>query len=152
MNVDKFLDILNYIICTILVVSIFLIWIPIDDGGTLGLIIACIQVFVVFYLHNALKSKKTYYFFTSLLAISNIVNCFIYYIYTKNSIEGVDSTTTTGNLFDSFIVSLIPALLELFFIGILIITAIVIIECIVSMILKNRYFKKAQTSSECTDI
>lgn len=143
MNVDKFLDILNYIFCTILVVSIFLIWIPINDGGTLGLITACIQVFVVFYLHNALNSKKTYYFFTSLLAVSNIVNCVIYYIYTKSSIEGVDSTTTIGNLFDSFIVSLIPALLELIFVGILIITAIVIIECTVSMILKNRYFKKS---------
>lgn len=151
MKVDKFLDVINYIVCTILSVSIFLIFVPFLTRP-LGLIILGIQVFVIFYLHNALNSKKLYYFFTSLLAISNTAFCVIAYIMSKNGIRAVKNTPQPNDIFDSVIFELIPTLLQYAFVFILIVTAIVVIECGISIILKNRYFKKTQSSIECADI
>ncbi|MEE1318528.1 MAG: hypothetical protein UHD05_03370 [Ruminococcus sp.] len=141
MKVDKALSIINYIFCSVLAVSVFIGWIPIDDGGCLGLITGFIQVFVVFYFHNVLKEKKPYYVFTLLLALSNVVNYIIYFICTQNSIKELDNVTATGNPYDSFWVSMIPALLEVMIVAVLVVTVIVVVECAISMFLKYRYYK-----------
>lgn len=139
MKVDKALSTINYIFCSVLAVSVFLRWLPIDDGGCLGLITGFIQIFIVFYFHNALNEKKPYYIFTLLLALSNVVNCIIYFICMQNSIKELNDVTATGSPYDSFWVSMIPALLEVMIVAVLVVTVIVVVECAISMFLKYRY-------------
>lgn len=143
MKVNKALGIVNYIFCFLLAMSVFFGWLPIDDGGCLGLIIGFIQIFIVFYFHYTLKEKKPYYIFTSLLASSNVINFVIYFISTQNSIKELelDKVTTTGNPFDLFWVSMIPSLLEAMIVAVLAVTVIVVVECAISMFLKYKYYK-----------
>lgn len=141
MKVDKALDILNYSICFILAVSVSIAKLTI--GNTLGMITVCIlQILIIFYLHYALNTKKSYYIFTSLFALSNIVNCVINYIETLNSIKGIENIETPGDMLGLFYLTITPGLLQAYFVIIMIITTIVLIECVVSGFIKHNYFKK----------
>lgn len=154
MNTDKTLSVLNYIFCFILAVSVFLIWIPLDDGGCLGLATAFIQIFIIFYFHKVLKYKKPYYFFTSLLALSNVVNCVIYYFYIQSYISEFNNMniTATGSPVDSLWISMVPALYKMVFAGVLTVTVIVVVECAISMAFKYRCSKNLQLTQETNKI
>ncbi len=151
MNVDKFLDILNYITSTILSVSIFLVFIPVFDE-LFGLGILCGQVFIILYLHNALNSKKSYYVFTSLFGISNLLVCVFSCIVAIKSIDSIGNTPQASDIFGSVMLQVTKYMIHYIFAFIFIVTAIVVIECVVSMIIKRRYFKKMQTPVESTYI
>ncbi len=97
---NKTLQILNYIICVILGVSVFAVWLPIDDGGYLGFYVMLFQLIIILYFHNALKDIRHYYIFTSLWLASNTINCLIFYFYTHQSITELDGISATGNPFD----------------------------------------------------
>lgn len=151
MNIDKILDVINYITCTILSVSIFLVFIPIfDELFRLGIL--CGQAFVILYLHNALKSKKPYYIFTSLLGVSNLIVSVFSCIIAIKSANATGIAPQTSDIFSSVMLQVTQYMIHYIFASIFIVTTIVMIECIVSMIIKHKHFKKTQTTVESTYI
>ncbi len=151
MKVDKFLDILNYIVCSILSVSIFLVFIPFLTD-LIGLGILSGQAFIIIYLHNALNSKRSYYFFTSLLGVSNLIVCVFSYIVAIKSADSIENIPQTSDILSSVMLQATKYILHYIFAVIFIVTAIVVIECIISMIIKHRYFKKTKTPVASTYI
>lgn len=151
MKVDKFLDVINYIVCTILSVSIFLVFIPIFDG-LFGLVILCVQIFIILYLHNALNTKRAYNILTSLLGVSNLIVCVFSCIAAIKSADSIKNTPQTSDIFNSVMLQVSKHMIHYIFAVIFIVSAIVIIECIVSMVIKHRRFKKIQTPVNSTEI
>ena len=151
MKIDKFLDVINYIVCTILSVSIFLVFIPfLTDLIGLGTLSG--QVFIIIYLHNALQSKKPYYIFTSLFGGSNLIVCVFSCIVAIKSAGSIENTPQTSDILGSVMLQATKYILHYIFAVIFIVTTIVVIECIISLIIKHRYFKKQQLPEENTVI
>lgn len=98
MNILK--NILISVACFILCISVFAIYIPIEEKSAIYVFAFSLQLIAV-YIYNTSKSDKKFIFFSVLLLLSNAVNMIIYIItlMQTNSYKPQGITDGLGNEF-----------------------------------------------------
>lgn len=133
------------IVSFLLGISVFLIYLPINDGGYFSLFVMCFQLIIIFVYHWGIKSNKLFYAFSGLLFLSNAVNCVITDIWTQNKIEEIQHITPKQGA-DLLGLTMASAAFAIVRVCVTVVTVVIFIECVTAVcvrIYKRR--KKVKT-------
>ena len=129
------------IISVLLGISVFAAYLD-ADRGYITLFIYLFQIIIIFIIDKANKHFGCYLGCTILLALSNIANFVIVCVWANMTVAELKATTQ-----DMFASVMAPVAVYIYWTIVLGITAIVFIECVISLSMRIYKRKKAQRAA-----
>lgn len=133
------------IISVLLGISVFAAYLD-ADRGYITLFIYLFQIIIIFIIDKANKHFGCYLGCTILLALSNIANFVITCVWANMTVAELKAMSI-GTTQDMFASIMAPVAVYLFWTIVFVITAIVFIECIISLSMRIYKRKKAQKAA-----
>lgn len=134
-------QIIAYIIAMLLNVSVFIYQIPYLQDSHFFFFLLSLQLFIVFYNHNALKSYGTYLVFTGVLIVSHIVNVIIVYLKYNEVYNYINNYQETQDIFAT---TMAQAAMGIYYFIFAALAVSVIFECIISIIIRYVRHKRVK--------
>ena len=127
---------IKLIICIILSLSIFSIYIPINTGGYFTIIMWFVQIIIPIIFGVLIKEYKNFCICIAGLTLSNILSSIFIWIWVQNQITMVkESVKNYGSVFAIVAFGIIADLSIIF-------TVFVCIECIIYFIVRYKNYKQ----------
>lgn len=131
----------TYVVALILNVSVFLYHIPYFDNTSFFIILSILQVMIIFYNHNVLKNYGAYLVFTGVLIISHIANVIIVYFKSQEILNSIYNYKGPQDMLGTVMAQAAMTIYLFIFVAL---AAAVIIECIISIIIRLVKYKRAK--------